>query len=181
MQGELETTAQCLATPRILLACEEAGVALDVQVKPDGHFEQAYSWPGPRFVDGDFVLFEGNAILRHIGRVAPDGLMPEDPQQRSQVDQWIDFVVIRIGMSMEYGKVDNGMRYLQVLDKAVAGDAYLCGDFSLADCAYATLLAVGDGLPRTRFPNLDAYLTRLASRPAWSRVRARLAQLTAPA
>ncbi|MDH5675745.1 MAG: glutathione S-transferase family protein [Myxococcales bacterium] len=175
MTPRLETTARCVATPRVLFAIEEASIDVELQVQQDGHFEQTYRQPGPRLVDGAFELFEGNAILRHIGRTASSaGLVPKDLQLRARMDQWIDFNVIRIGLPLVYGDVDEAMRHLGVLDSALADRDYLCGSFSLADCAYATMLVVGDGFPRARFENLDAYLTRLAARPAWARVLERL-------
>jgi glutathione S-transferase len=171
----LETTPDCKVTPRVLLAIEEAAVPVELVVRDEGHFVDAHGIPGPCLVEGDFRLFEGNAIMRYVGRSHPAaGLLPKDPRDLAQMDRWIDFSILRIGMSVAGGQMDAAMRYLGVLDRVVAGDVWLCKTFSLADCSFATLAMLAAQLPIARVPNVGAYLERLRARPAWSRVMARL-------
>jgi glutathione S-transferase len=43
----------------------------------------------PVMEDGDFVLWEANAILQYLAAKRPDsGLLPADPAQRALVNQW---------------------------------------------------------------------------------------------
>src|SRR5688572_14968111 len=68
----------------------------------DLHFEQVESDPKllaqnpnrlvPVIQDGDFVLWESNAICRYLARKHPHGtLLPEDSQARGLVEQWMDW------------------------------------------------------------------------------------------
>ncbi|WP_206300776.1 glutathione S-transferase N-terminal domain-containing protein, partial [Pseudomonas viridiflava] len=47
----------------------------------------------PMIEDGDFVLWESNAIVRYLAaRHAPDSaLYPSDVQQRATADKWMDW------------------------------------------------------------------------------------------
>src|ERR671922_765701 len=46
----------------------------------------------PVIRDGDFVLWESNAICRYLAGKQPRGtLLPEDPRHRALVDQWMDW------------------------------------------------------------------------------------------
>jgi glutathione S-transferase len=64
---------------------------------------------------------------------------------------------------------------LGVVDAAVRERDFLLGDFTLADCAFAGLTQLPRlGLALDGLPAVAAYGQRLAARPAWQRVRARL-------
>ena len=174
----LETTSDCFATPRILFTAAEVGLDLECQLFPDGHFVAQYKVPGPRWVEDDYVLFEGNAILRYIASThGATGLIPSDVRLRAQVDRWIDFSVLRLGMSVAGGQMDAAVRYLGVLDEALASGTWICGEFTLADCMMSTFLLVRGRLPLERFHHLALYLDRLEARPAWMTTRARIAEL----
>src|SRR5690349_8976323 len=43
----------------------------------------------PAFVDGDFKLFESNAILCYVAAKAGSDLLPKDAKGRALVDQWL--------------------------------------------------------------------------------------------
>ena len=47
----------------------------------------------PMIEDGDFVLWESNAIVRYLAaQYAPDSaLFPSDPKARAQADKWMDW------------------------------------------------------------------------------------------
>lgn len=45
----------------------------------------------PTLVDGDFVLWESNAILRYLAARAASPLYPPEPPRRAPVDQWLDW------------------------------------------------------------------------------------------
>ena len=67
-------------------------------------------------------------------------------------------------------------RALSVLDAAVAENEYLLGRFTLADCAFAGLEMLSRLGPITAgLPSLQAWIGRLAGRPAWERVKVRQA------
>lgn len=57
----------------------------------------------PVLIDDEFVLWESNAICRYL--VAKQGrhdLLPEEPQQRARVEQWMDW---------QLGDLNNAWRY----------------------------------------------------------------------
>ncbi len=46
----------------------------------------------PTLVDGDFVLWESNAILRYLAtRHGPEEIYPKDPAVRAKVEMWLDW------------------------------------------------------------------------------------------
>jgi glutathione S-transferase len=56
----------------------------------------------PTLEDGDFVLWESNAILRYVcNAYAPDTtLYPQDIRRRASVDRWLDFQQTTLGPPM---------------------------------------------------------------------------------
>jgi glutathione S-transferase len=172
----VETTKGCLATPRVAMVLEEAATPWERVVRDDGYFTATHGAPGPLLVDGELALLEANAILRHVARTRGAGtLWPVEVERQAHADRWIDFAVLRIGMAVARGEMPAAMGYLGVLDRALAGRDWLCGDFCVADCAYATMLPLAGRLPLDGLSGVKAYLARLGARPAWARVQARLA------
>ncbi|CAM3683000.1 glutathione S-transferase [Rouxiella silvae] len=57
----------------------------------------------PVIIDGDFVLWESNAICRYlVAKAGRQDLLPEDPQSRAKVEQWMDW---------QLGDLNNAWRY----------------------------------------------------------------------
>src|SRR5262252_6137743 len=57
----------------------------------------------PVIRDGDFVLWESNAICRYLaGKEPRHGLLPADPQARARVDQWMDWQVTELNSAWRY-------------------------------------------------------------------------------
>jgi glutathione S-transferase len=128
---------------------------------------------GPALVEGERRLFEGNPILRHLARTHGLGrLMPSDPWGQAEVDSWLDFLVLRIGMSFVQGMPDAAFRYMAVIDRRLATNEWLCGAFTAADCGFITMADMSAKLPEDELPHLTAYLDRLVARPACGRARA---------
>lgn len=173
----IETTPGCNATPRILLALEELGEAYEIVVKDDGYFMDTYGGPGPALVEKGFRLLSGNPILRYLGRTrSPGTLMPADARGQAEVDYWLDFLVLRVGMSVAQGQMEAAIRYLGVLDRQLEGREWLCGAFTAADCgASFPLIKMSERLPLQTLPRLREYLARIAARPAWGRAMQKLA------
>ncbi len=53
----------------------------------------------PTLQDGDFTLWESNAIVRYLGRNygKPDQLEPADPKIRAKANQWMDWQISVLG------------------------------------------------------------------------------------
>ena len=148
----------------------------------------------PAMVDGDFKLFESNAIIRYFARKKNSDLYPNDIKQQAIIDQWIDFVSIHIqnGVSRvlwnkvfapKLGKeVDqNSMKcgyeflekYLPVVNQQLGRTKYLAGDkLSLADFV---LLAYTDPLETIevdikKYPKLAKWREGLVTKDFYQKV-----------
>ncbi len=149
----------------------------------------------PALVDGDFRLWESNAINWYVAERQPQaGLLPGDARGRASVQRWMFFQAAHVSQAcvplflatnarskafwqrnVEPRAVDAARtelaRWLPVLDGALAGREWLEGTFSLADIAYAPHFAmiVEGGYDLAPHPNVRAWLERLLARPAWRR------------
>lgn len=116
----------------------------------------------PALQDGDFVIFESNAIMRYLAEKANSPLYPKDLKKRSLVNQWLDFASIHLGASMSkifYNtvvyKFINGTKddaslaegrlflanYLKIIDNQLALTPYICGqELTLADLCILAIL-----------------------------------------
>ncbi len=132
----------------------------------------------PAIIDGDFRLWESNAIIRYLAGKSKSELYPTDLKQRAIVDQWIDFVSLHIqngigrvlwnklmapklGREVDENSLKCGLefleRYLPLVDAQLGKTPYLAGDsLTLADF---TLLAHIDpleaiGIDAGQYPNI---------------------------
>lgn len=167
----VRSTRNCTNTPRLLFALEEAGVAYESAVADDGYFTKTYGVPGPALEDAELVLVEIGALLRHAGRAY--GPWPASLADQAQADRWIDFLHRRLGGAIRDGNAASIRAHLEHLDVQLAGRAYVLGDFTAVDCAFATLIGKRGKLPLDGLGHVAAYLDRLAARPAWARANAR--------
>jgi len=183
---------------RVLWLLEELGLPYElaaVQFTPPAKpFAQAT--PGgklPAIRDGDVTMFESGAIVEYLlerhgnGRLAP----PLGSPLRAPYLQWVHFAesTAFIGLAniffhrlfkqdadtiptamADYETWVVGM--LDVLERALAGRAYLLGDeLSGADVmmGYTVWVARGSGLLGDAYPNVLAYLARIEARPAFQK------------
>jgi len=56
----------------------------------------------PVIVDGDYVLWESNAILRYLAESRRSGLWPVDARERGVVDQWLTWQVSELNPRWGY-------------------------------------------------------------------------------
>jgi glutathione S-transferase len=151
----------------------------------------------PALVDGDFRLWESNAINWYAAEKYPaSGLLPASIQGRAAVQRWLFFQAAHVSpacvplfratnprvqefwqtlgdpRAAEAGRAELG-RWLPVLESALAGRQWLEGSFSLADVAYAPhlWLIVEGGFDLAQFPVVRAWLERTLARPAWRKAR----------
>lgn len=148
----------------------------------------------PVIVDGDFVLWESNAICRYLaGREGRHDLLPQTPRERALVEQWMDW---------QAGEFNNAWRYAfmslvrqspahqdpALLAAGVVGwhrhaailaarleqtGAYVAGErFTLADIVLGLSVhrwMVAPLPERPALPALDAYCARLSERSGFVR------------
>ncbi|MCD5981653.1 glutathione S-transferase family protein [Pseudomonas sp. CDFA 610] len=145
----------------------------------------------PVIIDGDFVLWESNTIIRYLaGQYEGDQLYPKKPKARARVDQWMDWQSSDLNKSWTYAfmslvrrsagfqdavsvaaSLAMWSRHMQVLNTHLEKTgAYVAGEhFSLAD------IAVGLSVNRwfeTPFehpdlPAVNGYYERLSHRPGY--------------
>lgn len=129
----------------------------------------------PVLVDGDFVLWESNAILTYLARKFPEtNALPTDIQGRADVDRWLHWQSAHLMPMM--GGVKTGDKteedlvpLLRVLNGQLEGRDYITGSLTVADFAVAayTLTSNADKFDYTDFPNLAAWRKRMSSLPAF--------------
>jgi len=151
----------------------------------------------PTLVDGDFVLWESNAILLYLADQAGK-LLPKDSKGRAHVNQWLFWQSSHFGPaagkvgferllkpmfgmgSPDEAVVAAGTRdfetFAGVMNSALEGRKYLCGDLSVADFAIAPWADFGvqAGLTFDKFPTAKAWLERMTSLESMKKSAAQL-------
>jgi glutathione S-transferase len=182
--------ASSINVRKVLWACEELGLACE---RSDEGPELAHNPNGlvPVIVDGDFVLWESNTILRYLaGRQGASALLPAEPRARAEVEKWIDWQATEFNTAWRYAFMSlarkhpafddtrqieassrEWARMLGILDARLAETkAYVAGPvFTLADIPIG--LSVNrwflTPMQRPSFPAVEAYYERLSARPAF--------------
>lgn len=181
----------CSLAPHIAL--REAGLPFDL-VQVDGSNKKTGAgedfWtinpkgavPTVKLDDGQ-VLTEAAVIQQYIADKAPaKKLAPAaGTPERYRLQEWLNYIAsdIHKGIGQLFNKampddyrdaVKKGLasRQFPYLDKMLAGREYLMGDFSIADGYLFTVLNWTNfqKVDLSAFPNITAYMKRVAARPA---------------
>ena len=147
----------------------------------------------PTLVDGDFTLWESNAILQYIGGKTANTLWPDDVRKRADITRWMCWQLAHFGSDacapltfqrlvkklLNLGAPDEAAvakaleafnRDAGVLEGHLGKQKYLVGnDLTLADFAVAANLcyAAQAEMPLARYPHVAAWFERVSSLPAW--------------
>lgn len=148
----------------------------------------------PTLQEGDFTLWESNAILRYLchAHAARSPLWPREPQARANIDRWMDAQQTTFNRPMSqvfWGLVRTpaDQRDMAALQQAINDTAKAWGfieprlgrhdfiagaDFTLADIpwgvhAHRWFNMDYLGLERPDLPNIRAWYDRLCERPAY--------------
>jgi len=141
----------------------------------------------PAIVDrgnGDFAIFESGAIMLYLAERA-GGLIPADEKGRSRVVQWLMFQMGGLGPMMGQANVftryfpeqlpsvieryrREGRRLLEVLDRRLAEEEWLAGDYSIADIANFAWARTHEwpGISVDGLEHLQRWLAAMSARPA---------------
>jgi glutathione S-transferase len=176
---------------KVLWTCAELGLPF---ARVEWREEHAALNPNrmvPVLVDGDFVLWESNAICRYLcAREGADALLPPDAHARARVEQWMDWQATELNNAWRYAfmalvrnsaahtdpaqvaaSVENWNRHVGILDAHLAASgAFVAGEhFTLADIVIGLSLNRWSMTPMARpdYPHVAAWLARLAERPGY--------------
>ncbi|WP_313621967.1 glutathione S-transferase [Achromobacter sp.] len=149
----------------------------------------------PVLVDGDFVLWESNSIIRYLanqrgGECGGQHLYPAEPKLRARVDQWMDWQATDLNRSWSYAfmalarqspahrdasaikaSCEDWARFMGILDQRLASTgAYVAGNaFTLADIPIGLSVNRWFETPfdKPALPAVAAYYDRLAARDGY--------------
>lgn len=185
---------------RVRWALEEAGVPYEASLIDVMDKGAAYSaWQPfaqvPAYRDGEVEMFESGAIVLFLAEKY-EALAPRDDAGRARVITWVlaalNTIEIHTGQLGAIDLFHKGEAWtverrpqvvaaltqrLQQLSDSLGDKDYLEGRFTAGDLIMATVLREVDRTELlSKFPNLEAYLDRCTTRPAFK--RAMDAQLT---
>ena len=148
----------------------------------------------PTLVDGDFVLWESNSIMRYLVRAyrPQSPIYPHAPRVRAGVDRWLDWTLSTLqpvdrpvfwalvrtppeqrDMVAIQKDADAEAVQWRIVDAQLSTRRFIEGDdFTLADIAlgaYARRWLGVEGIARPRFANLERWYARLAGRAGFAR------------
>jgi glutathione S-transferase len=182
---------------KVLWLCAEMGLAYEQEQWGQGF--QSTQAPDfkllnpnamvPVICDGDFVLWESNAICRylasHCGRT---DLLPTEARARARIEQWMDWQVAELNTAWRYAfmalvrrspahadptaieqSIRGWNRHMSILeDQLTATGAYVAGStFTLADIVIglSTHRWLKSPIDRPDLPAVNAYYERLSALP----------------
>lgn len=126
----------------------------------------------PALVDGDFHLWESNAILTYLAAMFPQtGTLPADVRGRAEVDRWLHWqschLMTAVGALKAAEEKDTSTiePLLQILDAQLRDREYVLDGLTVVDFALVAYLLtkVGRGLDYSATPWLAAWRTRMAA------------------
>ncbi|MGN6232600.1 MAG: glutathione S-transferase family protein [Trinickia sp.] len=148
----------------------------------------------PTLVDGTFVLWESNSILRYLAMQygASSSLYPADPKLRASIDRWLDWSLSTLvpaerpvfltlvrtapaerNMEALAANVKTLIARWKVIDGHLQGRFHLEGDrFTIADIvlgAFAKRWFGVEGIDRPPMPSLQRWYQRLTQRAAFKK------------
>jgi glutathione S-transferase len=147
----------------------------------------------PTLVDGDFVLWESNSVMRYLclayGRGSP--IYPAAPRQRAAVDRWLDWTLSTLqpvdrpvfwalvrtpveqrDMTAIQKDVDAEAVVWRIVENQLATRRFIEGDdFTIADIAigaYARRWLGVEGVAKPKLPQLERWFAQFAGRPGFA-------------
>ena len=169
----------------------DAGLSYGV-VKTDSYRAMNPNSLVPTLVDGDYVLWESNVIMRYLCAKQGSPLLPTDLQQRFNVERWMDWQQTTLNPAgreafIQWIRTPDAQRdaakiaesvgrmapLLSMLDRHLSKQTFMCGAaFTLADIPVACDIHRWFALPQPStadqgiHPHLDAWFATVLKRPA---------------
>jgi glutathione S-transferase len=183
----------CLAELDLAYERIDAGMAFGRNRDPD-YLAMNPNGRVPTLVDGDFVLWESNSIMRYLVLAHAKGspIYPEAPKRRASVDRWLDWslstlqpvdrpvfwALVRTPIDQRdmvaiQNDADAEAVVWRIADAQLATRRFIEGDdFTIADIAlgaYARRWFGVEGVTKPRLANLERWFAEFASRPGFVR------------
>lgn len=147
----------------------------------------------PVLIDGDFAMWESNAIIKYLARRQKSSLYPEDIKKQALVDQWMDFgslhvtsamsrltynmlIAPRRGETPDARSMEDGCkflnRYLPIVDAQLGKNKNLAAqELSLADFNMLSALDPAEvcEVDLSAYPNLTKWRAELQKQPFYTK------------
>jgi glutathione S-transferase len=183
--------ASSINVRKVLWTCTELSLPFEREDWQEAHASLNPNAMVPVLVDGDFVLWESNAICRYLAARAPGStLLGADARQRARIEQWMDWQATELNNAWRYAfmalvrqspahrdaaqiasSIDNWNRHIGILDAQLqATGRFATGDeFTLADVVLGLSVNRWALTPMARpdYPAVQAYYERLSERPGF--------------
>jgi len=155
------------------------------RLAPDGSAIHPLGMVPVLHTDDGHVLTENSAILQYVAADTP--LVPRDPWQRAQLQQWLSFVGTELHKAVFIPLLDkkapdgakayalaNAEPRLAIVEAHLANREYLLDAYSVADIYLATVLNWAQATPirLDAFPAVATFFQRMKARPVVARVLA---------
>lgn len=188
-------------TRRAQLALEEAGIeyqVVPVDLMSGEQRSETYRALNPTarvpaLVDGDFILWESNAILDYIASLRPEkNLGPANPRERGEISRWMYMNAAHLSPAMAHifahsirlpedqripKLVENGRaeiaRCVEPFDQRLAaGGEFLLDRVTIADLSIAPTLDIAAmiGVDLSPYKNVLEWQSRIRARPSWKKI-----------
>jgi glutathione S-transferase len=148
----------------------------------------------PTLVDGDYVLWESNSVMRYLcmahGKGTP--IYPQEPKRRAAVDRWLDWTLSTVqpvdrpvfwalvrtpkdkqDMAKIQNDADAEAPVWAIADRQLSTRRYFEGDeFTIADIAvgaFARRWLGFEGVTKPKYEHVARWFADIASRPTFAR------------
>jgi len=146
----------------------------------------------PTLVEGDFVLWESNSIMRYLvlGHAPGSSIYPAAPKRRASVDRWLDWTLSTLqpvdrpvfwalvrtpieqrDMVTIQKDADAEAVQWRIVEAHLASRRFIEGDdFTIADIAlgaYARRWFGVEGITKPRLPHLERWFAQFSGRPGF--------------
>jgi glutathione S-transferase len=183
----------CLAELDLAYERIDAGMAFGKNDQPE-YLAMNPNGRVPTLVDGDFVLWESNSIMRYLNLAYGGGspIYPISPQARAAVDRWLDWTLSTLqpvdrpvfwslvrtpvekrDMVAIQKDVDAEALVWRIPEALLASRRFIEGDqFTIADIAigaFARRWFGVEGVAKPKLPNLERWFAQISERPGFAK------------
>jgi glutathione S-transferase len=181
----------CLAELDLAHDRIDAGMAFGKNDQPE-YLRMNPNGRVPTLVDGDYVLWESNSIMRYLNLAYGKGsaIYPPSPQARAAVDRWLDWTLSTLqpvdrpvfwslvrtpvekrDMVAIQKDVDAEAEVWRIPERLLSTRRYIEGDqFTIADIAigaFARRWFGVEGVSKPTLPHLERWFAEISKRPGF--------------